>query len=152
MVLAEATVIPSQIVLRSLYAIYFFNAFLRRRGTGELLGDATQQVAAGNLQWRWQATPAHRDTWDITLGMNMNHKAQVSPHQHLRASPEVPSSKALWRGRTVCMTTGKKAPKDSTGGKHEEYRTVPYKNTGTSWSMFLSLGSEMNGWRGWKNG
>lgn len=41
----------------------FFNAFLRRE-TGELLGDATQQVAAGNLQWRWQATPAHRGTWE----------------------------------------------------------------------------------------
>lgn len=30
----------------------FFNAFLRRQGNGETLGDATQQVAAGNLQRR----------------------------------------------------------------------------------------------------
>lgn len=33
---------------------YFLKAFLRRRRreTGEMLGDATQQVAAGSLRWR----------------------------------------------------------------------------------------------------
>lgn len=125
-------------------------------------GQRRREAGKCWVMWpsRWQqaissAVTSHSGTQALERGHTGDGDEQQSPGDPspgLRSLSWSTFQKRALKGQENLHDNWEKEPKNILSGKDEECKSIPCKIVGTSWSMFLSLGSEMNGWRGWKNG